>query len=70
MKGFDDSSESEEDIRTVKSLKDKKLEIMKGMLKDLKNHIKINDFGSIMEDFDKLSDEIAKISIAIFDNGI
>jgi hypothetical protein len=30
------------------------------MLADLKNHLKINDFGSLLTDFEKLSEEVDK----------
>jgi hypothetical protein len=47
MKGLDESSESDEEKRTIKNPKDKRLESLNGILKDLKNHLNINDFVSI-----------------------
>ena len=55
MKGLDDSEESEEEQRVMKTAKDKKMEEVNGVLKKLKEHLKINDFGQIMEDFEKIT---------------
>lgn len=60
MKGFEDSSESEEEQRVVKTTQDKKRQALDAILSELKNHLKINDFGSIMQDFEKLTEEIDK----------
>jgi translation initiation factor 3 subunit C len=60
MKGFDESSESEEDIRTIKTQKDKKLETINAIIKDINNHIKINDFSSLMTDFERYTEELQK----------
>lgn len=60
MKGFDESSESEEDIRTIKTQKDKKLETINAIIKDINNHIKINDFSSLMTDFEKYTEELQR----------
>lgn len=60
MKTFQDSSESEEEQRVIKSGTDKKKEALNGLFADIKNHLKINDFGSIMSDFEKLSEEIER----------
>lgn len=68
MKDFDDSSESEEENRVVKTGKDKRAETMNNIIKDLKNHLKINDFSMLMDDFDKLTDEIAKSGSIIFES--
>jgi translation initiation factor 3 subunit C len=69
MKGFDDSSESEEDTRVVKTTKDKKAEVINNIIKDLKNRLKINDYGQIMEDFDKLTEEIERSGSLVFESG-
>lgn len=58
MKGFEESSESEDEQRTVKTQKDKKLETINGIIKDVNNHIKINDFNSLMTDFEKFTEEL------------
>ena len=50
----------------MKSGEDKRMELINGILKDLKNHTNINDFSSIQVDFDKLTSEIGKESSAIF----
>lgn len=60
MKGFDESSESEEEQRVVKTQKDKKLESINAVIKDVNNHIKINDFSSLMGDFEKFCEEIER----------
>jgi len=59
-KAYDESSESEEETRVVKTGQDKKREALTQMLADLKNHLKINDFGSLLTDFEKLSEEVDK----------
>ena len=69
MKGFDESSESEEEQRVVKTTKDKKQDAINGIIKDIKNRIKINDFGSMMEDFDKFTEEIHRNGNIIFESG-
>lgn len=60
MKGFDDSEESEEEQRVVKTQKDKKLETFNNVIKDVNNHLKINDFSSLMTDFEKFCEELEK----------
>ena len=60
MKGFEDSEESEEEQRVVRTTKDKRLETLNNLLGELKNHLKIKDFGNIMVNFEKLTEEIEK----------
>lgn len=60
MKNFEDSSESEEESRTVVSKMDKQLESINATIKDINNHIKINDFSALMHDFEKFCEEIDK----------
>jgi hypothetical protein len=60
FKNFDESEESEEEQRVVKTGSDKRREALNSMLADLKNHLKINDFGSILTDFERLSEEVDK----------
>ena len=60
MKNFNESSESEEETRVVKTGQDKKIEHLNLIYSDLKNHLKINDFGQIMTDFERLTSEIQK----------
>jgi hypothetical protein len=60
MKNFGDSSESEEEQRVVKTGQDKKREALNLLFSDLKNHLKINDFGMIMTDFERLTEEIQR----------
>ena len=67
MKGFDDSDESEDDVRVMKTTKDKRLESLHEVIKDLTNHVKINDFSSLQTDFDKFSSEIEKSSNMLYE---
>lgn len=60
MKNFEDSSESEEEQRVVKTGSDKKKEALNAMFAEIKNHLKINDFGALMTDFERLSEEIER----------
>lgn len=60
MKNFGESSESEEETRVVKTGQDKKIEHLNLIFSDLKNHLKINDFGQIMTDFERLTTEIQR----------
>ena len=60
IKNFGESSESEEEQRVVKTGQDKKREHLNLIFSDLKNHLKINDFGMIMSDFERLSEEIQR----------
>ena len=60
MRNLDGSSDSEEEQRVVKTDKDKKLDIFNDIKKDINNHIKINDFSSLMVDFEKFIEEIER----------
>lgn len=60
MKNYEDSSESEEEQRVVKTQKDKKLENFNAIKKDINNHVKINDFSSLMTDFERYCEEIER----------
>lgn len=42
---------------------------MKIILKDLNNHLKINDFVSISADFDKLTEEIGRVGNVVLEKG-
>jgi len=44
----------------VKTGQDKRREALTQMMADLKNHLKINDFGSLLSDFERLSEEVDK----------
>lgn len=68
-KGYEESSESEEENRVVKSQKDKRLEQVDNIIKDTKNHVKINDFSSLQTDFDKLTEEIVRSAHLVFEEG-
>jgi translation initiation factor 3 subunit C len=60
MKNFEESSESEEEQRVVKTQKDKKLEIFNAIKKEINNHVKINDFSSLMTDFERFCEDIER----------
>lgn len=45
------------------------MEVVKSILKDLNNHLKINDFVSISSDFDKLTEEVGKAKSVVFEEG-
>lgn len=61
MKGYDDEqSDGEEKQRVVKTAKDKKLETLNNVMKDVANHLKINDFTSLMSDFEKFTEELQR----------
>lgn len=52
----------------MKSQKTKQLEALSNIQKDLKNHLKINDFSSLLTDFDNLTEEIVRSSNMIFED--
>ncbi|KAI0128680.1 eukaryotic translation initiation factor 3 subunit 8 N-terminus-domain-containing protein [Xylariales sp. AK1849] len=60
-----DSSESEdsgdERIKTLKSAKDKRFQELEAIIKSIENGQKINDWGSISNEFDKLNRQAPKI---------
>ena len=60
MKNFEESSESEEENRVVKTKEDKQQESLNALIKDINNHLRINDFSMLMTDFDKFCEEIEK----------
>ena len=62
MKNFEDSSESEEENRTIVSKSDKQLENINAISKDINNHLKNNDFSALMQDFEKFAEELDKDS--------
>jgi len=60
MKTYVEHSDSEEEQRVVKTQKDKKLEVISGVMKEVANHLKINDFTSLMGDFERFTEELQK----------
>jgi hypothetical protein len=55
---FDSDDESEEEQRVVRTQKDKRQDVFDGIIKNLKNHLKISDFTQIITDFEALADEL------------
>mmetsp|Transcript_15165 Transcript_15165/g.14754 ORF Transcript_15165/g.14754 Transcript_15165/m.14754 type:complete len:291 (-) Transcript_15165:2106-2978(-) len=66
---FDSGEESEEEQRVVRTQKDKKQELFDKIVRDLKNHLKISDFSSILSDFEKITEEIQNSSQVLFEAG-
>ena len=60
----DESDESDTGPKVVKSAKSKRLEEMEGVIKLIDNAIKINDWSSISNEFDKLNRQVTKVAQA------
>ncbi|RQM06431.1 hypothetical protein DH86_00002274 [Scytalidium sp. 3C] len=60
MRDSDESSD-EDRAKVVKSAKDKRLEELEATVKAIENGQKINDWGSISTEFDKLNRQVAKL---------
>ncbi|TVY54234.1 Eukaryotic translation initiation factor 3 subunit C [Lachnellula cervina] len=56
-----DESSDEEGTKVVKSAKDKRIEELEGTVKAIENGQKINDWGSISAEFDKLNRQVVKL---------
>lgn len=65
-----ESSESEEEKRVVRSAKEKRWDEMQVTIKQLKNHIKINDWVNISNDFDTLGKQLGKAAKIVKAEGI
>ncbi|EHK99555.1 putative Eukaryotic translation initiation factor 3 subunit C [Glarea lozoyensis 74030] len=57
-----ESGSDEERVKTVKSAKDKRLEELEASIKAIENGQKINDWGSISTEFDKLNRQQQKLA--------
>ncbi len=66
MKAFDSSDDSEGEQRVVRTQKDKRQEVFDKITAGLKNHLNINDFSQIIEDFEKYAEEIKNSSHLLF----
>ncbi|DAZ93760.1 TPA: hypothetical protein N0F65_000603, partial [Lagenidium giganteum] len=62
-------SESEEEVRVVKSAKDKAFENIERGCNALKNHMKINDWTKILSEFDQMSKAMDKAKNVIAASG-
>ena len=67
---FESSSESEEEHRTIKTMKDKRIDAFKLLLKEITNHTKINDFSALLDDFGNLGKELEKSKQWVEQEGI
>eukprot|EP00741_Cyanophora_paradoxa_P004984 tig00000842_g4832.t1 len=67
----DESSSDEEHVkRVVRSAKDKRFDAMTSVIKSMRNHIKINDWNAIANDFDELNKQLAKANQITAKEGI
>ncbi|MCL7052314.1 hypothetical protein MKW94_010895 [Papaver nudicaule] len=55
------SDSSEEKVRVIKSAKDKRLDEIKATNEQIKNGMKINDWVSLQENFDKMNRQLEKV---------
>lgn len=60
-KKFQESSDESEEERTIKSGSAKMVASFNAVVKNIKNHLKNNDYSSLMDDFDKFIEEIVKL---------
>ncbi|KAI3856974.1 hypothetical protein MKX03_019034 [Papaver bracteatum] len=56
-----DSSDGTNKVRVIKSAKDKRLDEIKATVEQLKNGMKINDWVSLQENFDKMNRQLEKV---------
>lgn len=70
MKGDDDADSDDDSKRVVRSHKDKKWDQMMAEISNMKNHIKINDWVAIGDDFDKLNKQLAKAHTIVAKEGV
>jgi len=66
----EDSDDEEDQQRVVRSEKDKRFDQLKSIIKALQNAMKISDWASILNQFDKLSVEFGKANKVVRKEGI
>jgi len=64
--GDDSDAESDEEERKVVAGADKRTNALQDVFDKMKNHIKIDDFVSLQEDFEKISVEMEKCVGSVF----
>ena len=68
---FESSEESDEnEHRVIKTMKDKRIDAFKKVITEIKNHVKINDFSALQDDFAALNKELDKSRQLIEQEGI
>ena len=67
--GFESSSE-EDEKRVVRTEKEKRWDLIQGTIRMLKNHMKINDWQSIVNDFDLVNKQLAQAKNVVAKEGI
>jgi len=66
---LESSSEEEDTKRVVKSAKDKRYDEMRVIIKAMKNHMKINDFVSLLTDYEQLMKSVQRARLLIEKDG-
>lgn len=69
MGGDDSDSEDDDKPRVVKSAQDKRLEVYQEALKSIRNHMKINDWVQLANEFEKVQKAAAKSLKSFFGTG-
>lgn len=64
------SGSEEEEHRVVRTMKDKRIDAFKAVIKEINNHIKINDFSALIDDFGNLNKELDKSKQLVEKEGI
>ncbi|KAI3973918.1 hypothetical protein MKX01_030494 [Papaver californicum] len=59
--GYGSDSSGDTKVRVIKSAKDKRLDEIKATVEQLKNGMKINDWVSLQENFDKMNRQLEKV---------
>ncbi len=68
---FESSSDSDtEEHRKVRPMKDKRMDAFRNVLKEIGNHIKINDFSALIDDFVSLNKELDKSKQLVEKEGV